>query len=73
MTLERAEQIAAKRPDLTRDEQIADALKFMTALLDGRPASKVHVEVTRGGTYKVTAEAEGDKVVRPQFGTGRGK
>jgi hypothetical protein len=55
-----------------RAEQIADALK-VTAELRDQGWAKATVEVTRGGTFKVHVEAEGDKVVRPQFGTGRGK
>jgi hypothetical protein len=57
---------------MERAEQIADALK-VTAELRAQGWAKATVEVTRGGTYRVQVEAEGDKVVRPAFGTGRGK
>jgi hypothetical protein len=57
---------------LERAEQIASALRVTEALrLQGW--AKASVEVTRGGTFRVEVEAEGDKVVRPAFGTGRGK
>jgi hypothetical protein len=57
---------------LDRAEQIADALRVTEALrIQGW--AKATIEVTRGGTFRVEVEAEGDKVVRPQFGTGRGK
>jgi hypothetical protein len=57
---------------LERAEQIADALRVTEALrIQGW--AKATIEVTRGGTFRVEVEAEGDKVVRPQFGTGRGK
>jgi hypothetical protein len=45
----------------------------VTAELRAQGWAKATVEVTRGGTYRVQVEAEGDKVVRPAFGTGRGK
>jgi hypothetical protein len=55
---------------LERAEQISDALRVTEALrLQGW--AKASVEVTRGGTFRVEVEAEGDKVVRPQFSTGR--
>jgi len=56
---------------LTRDDQLADAIRVVRELLGDRDASKVRVEVTRGGTLKIDAEVEGDKVVRPAWGTGR--
>jgi hypothetical protein len=40
-----------------RDTQIADAVAIIRGLLGDRDASKVEVEVTRGGTYRITAEA----------------
>lgn len=63
-----------KVPERTpeRAGQIADALK-VTAELREQGWSKATVEVTRGGTFRVQVEAEGDKVVRPQFNTGRTK
>jgi hypothetical protein len=61
-----------KHADLTREEQITDALK-VTAALREQGWAVAFVEVTRGGTFKVHAEANGDKVARPVFGTGRGK
>lgn len=46
--------------EITRVEQIADAVALVRGLLGDRDASKVEVEVTRGGTYRITAEtAEG--------------
>jgi hypothetical protein len=57
---------------LERADQITDALRVTEALrLQGW--AKASVEVSRGGTLRVEVEAEGDKVVRPAFGTGRGK
>jgi hypothetical protein len=53
-----------------RAEQIAETLK-VTASLREQGWSEATVEVTRGGTYRVHVRAEGDKVVRPQFATGR--
>jgi hypothetical protein len=53
-----------------RAEQITDALR-VTEALRTQGWAKATVEVTRGGTFRVEVEAEGDKVVRPQFGTGR--
>jgi hypothetical protein len=40
-----------------RDAQVADAVAIIRGLLGDRDASKVEVEVTRGGTYRITAEA----------------
>jgi hypothetical protein len=42
---------------VARDTQIADAVAIIRGLLGDRDASKVEVEVTRGGTYRITAEA----------------
>jgi hypothetical protein len=53
-----------------RHQQIADTLA-VTAELRAQGWAKARVEVTRGGTFRVEVEAEGDKVVRPAFGTGR--
>jgi hypothetical protein len=53
-------------------DRIAEALK-VTAELREQGWARATVEVTRGGTFRVQVEAEGDKVVRPQFSTGRGK
>jgi hypothetical protein len=69
--MERAEQ-TAKRPDLTREEQAVYTLCLIRELrADGW--AEATVEVARGGTFRVHVKAEGDKVVRPAFGTGRGK
>jgi hypothetical protein len=57
---------------LERADQIAAALR-VTEALRAQGWAKAMVEVTRGGTFRVEVEAEGDKVVRPAFGTGRGK
>jgi hypothetical protein len=56
----------------TREAQIADAMK-VTAELRLQGWGKATVEVTRGGTFRVQVEADGDRVARPVFGTGRGK
>jgi hypothetical protein len=53
-----------------RAEQIAETLK-VTAELREQGWSEATVEVTRGGTYRVHVRAEGDKVGRPVFSTGR--
>ena len=56
--------------EITRDEQIENALRVMREARE-QGWGKVSIEVTRGGTLKVDAEAgEGAKVTRPQFGTG---
>jgi hypothetical protein len=60
------------KPDLTREEQITDALR-VTAALREQGWGKAFVEVTRGGTFKVHVEADADRVARPVFGTGRAK
>jgi len=50
-------------PDLSRAQQIAEAVALVRGLLGERDASKVRVEVTRGGTYRIDAEAgDGAKV-----------
>ena len=36
---------------------IDEALRIVRGLLGERDAAKVEVEVTRGGTYRITAEA----------------
>jgi hypothetical protein len=40
-----------------RAQQIAEAVALVRGLLGDRDAAKVEVEVTRGGTYRITAEA----------------
>lgn len=57
---------------VARGTQVAEAVAIIRGLLGDRDASKVAVEVTRGGTFKVVAEADsGDKVARHQWGTGK--
>ena len=57
---------------MERADQIADALR-VTAQLREQGWSEAAIEVTRGGTFRVTVKADGDKVARPVFSTGRGK
>lgn len=45
-----------KHTDLSREQQVHEAIALVQGLLGDRPASKVQVEVTRGGTYRITAE-----------------
>lgn len=58
---------------LTVEEAAAALRDPIKVLADLREQgwSEAAIEVTRGGTYRVTVKAEGDKVARPAFGTGR--
>jgi hypothetical protein len=47
-----------------REKQIAEAVALVRGLLGERDATKVEVEVTRGGTYRITAEAGGVAVTQ---------
>lgn len=65
-----------KHDDLSRAEQMAEAVKLVHGLLGERPASKVQVEITRGGTYRIVAETGNDAPVvknewRPKVGRSR--
>jgi hypothetical protein len=52
-----------KHADLSREEQVAEAVALVRGLLGDRDASKVSVRVARGGTYMIDAEVgEGAKV-----------
>jgi hypothetical protein len=63
-----------REAEVSRPAPIDDALRVVRELLGDRDASKVKVEVTRGGTFRVEAEtADGAKVVTHQWGTGRGR
>lgn len=58
------------QPDLTRAEQIADALAICEGLRS-QGWAKVVIAVTRGGTYRVEAEAAGEAPSRQPWSTGR--
>lgn len=65
-----------KHDDLSRAEQMAEAVKLVHGLLGERPASKVQVEITRGGTYRILAETGDNAPVvknewRPKVGRSR--
>lgn len=47
---------APRPPELTREQQVHEAIGLVHGLLGDRPATKVQVEVTRGGTYRIVAE-----------------
>jgi hypothetical protein len=53
---------AVKHADLSREEQVAEAVALVRGLLGDRDASKVSVRVARGGTYMIDAEVGEGKV-----------
>jgi hypothetical protein len=60
-----------RQSEITREDQMAEAVKLVHGLLGDRPARRVVVAVTRGGTFTIEAEAGEESVVRHQFKTGR--
>jgi hypothetical protein len=62
--------VRAMTEAVQRDTQ-ADAVLLLLREAREMGWSEVTVEVTRGGTVKVTGKAEGGKVAGHQWGTGR--
>lgn len=48
-------------------------LLAMAQVLRSQGWGKARIAISRGGTMTVEVEAEGDKVARPAFGSGRQK
>jgi hypothetical protein len=58
--------------DLSREQQTETAIALVRGLLGDRDASKVSVSISRGGTYRIDAEAaDGARVAGHAYSTGR--